>query len=444
VAALDGLANALRGGVSKKVAANNKQRALERRASDGGKLHDFPTVPEMKEAVTFAMMCLNRIASTCGGSSVLPRGVQAEATAALVGIVWFNGFGGRKLEWEAMPLDHARGQLQQGLDYLVCGDGSLAKWLAPGTVEAIKVYMGLPRDNAVKTLFVPCFSDRVCIPGYLRRFYEAYLPSGRSRPTVNLLRKWCHTELSKVARSEDALMGLMQTVDAHSKRVARQHYVLQTPADDASLAKALVHAMIGEPVPWPAVAELGDTVARLGSMLKDAEGELDLTVDGQTDEEDEDLEWWDGADAFGVQRKSLLAIADGTCHDDARSARGPSTSSGMAASSSCCAAAAAATGSSSAAAAPAPSIAKPPPKKPKRMSREEKAWIEGYHKLRCLGKGLPANAIPERQWFTKARESGIEGKNLNTFVTAEGLRSHIRAVCGKTIECEQDIVMDLN
>lgn len=317
IAALDGLAAALRGGLSKKVAVSKRERELGRRASDGGKLATFPTVDEMKSAVSFAMMCLNRIKTTYGHLPALPRGVQAEATleqwlpwatanawrrhsvetqsrdpparphgshhgaplglarlgfrqvvlgstlcsrrsftaacwlrlfkatAALVGVIWLNGFGGRKMEWEQMSLEHVRNQIAQGLDFFVCDHhktsnvyGSLAKWLAPGTLEAVKVHASLPRDESAKDLFVPCFSARVSAPSYMRRFCEGYLPSSRSRRTVNLLRKWYHTKLNKLAHNEDKLMAFVESVDAHSKHVARKHYVLQTPADDALLAKA--------------------------------------------------------------------------------------------------------------------------------------------------------------------------------------------------------------
>lgn len=186
LAALDGLANALRGGFSKKVSASKKQRALERRASDSGKLYDFPAVAEMKHAVSLAMMCLTRIKATYGGLQALPRGVQAEATAALVGIIFLNGFGGRKLEWERMTLDHIQSQFNQGLDFLVCDEhktakvyGSLAKWLAPGTQEAIKVYVSLPRDPAATKLFAPCFSDNVSVPSYFRKFCEGFVVCSR-------------------------------------------------------------------------------------------------------------------------------------------------------------------------------------------------------------------------------------------------------------------------
>jgi hypothetical protein len=61
-----------------------------------------------------------------------------------------------------------------------------------------------------------------------------------------------------LTKSEYKLLGFLKSIDAHSVKAARQHYVLQTPADDANLAKALVHSMIGKPVPWPSSIDLAD------------------------------------------------------------------------------------------------------------------------------------------------------------------------------------------
>eukprot|EP00975_Prorocentrum_lima_P030184 6331681-Prorocentrum_lima.AAC.1 len=49
----------------------------------------------------------------------LPKPVQCAANAALVGIVWLNGFGGRKMEWEKMLRQHCREQFSNDKDYRV-------------------------------------------------------------------------------------------------------------------------------------------------------------------------------------------------------------------------------------------------------------------------------------------------------------------------------------
>ena len=87
------------------------------------------------------------------------------------------------------------------------------------------------------------------IPPSLFRLGKKYLPDECTKPTVNLLRKWFHTELMRLTRTESKLLSLMKVVDAHSEGVARRHYVLNSPADDARLAKELVRNVIGMTVP---------------------------------------------------------------------------------------------------------------------------------------------------------------------------------------------------
>jgi hypothetical protein len=266
-------------------------------------------------------------------------------------------------------------------------------------------------------------------------------------------------------------MGLMQQVDAHSKKVARQHYQLTTPADDALLAKALVHAMLGEPVPWPAAAELDDKADQVDRRLKDAEGQLDLTMeDGLTDEDDEDddeLDYWDGAEAFGLEKKPLLAIKDGTCkpagHCPSALPAAAASSTGSSAAAAAAAALAApppakmprgsktkegaggpSSSSSSAAASVTPAVCEPPVKKSRHMAPAEKAWLEGYHQLHCAAQGVPATTVPEKKWFAMARESGIESGHLNQYVTTEVLRSHLKSVCLKATPMQDAAEMNLD
>jgi hypothetical protein len=120
-----------------------------------------------------------------------------------------------------------------------------------------------------------------------------------------------------MTRSEEQLLHIMKTVDAHSVKVAAKHYVLRTPDDDARLAKAMVHSLIGEPVPWPEHHQLQDSgtikpiLVAIQAMPTEAEpdggGEGDGDIDGPAD--DLDLEYSDGLEAFGIQQP-LLAIGD--------------------------------------------------------------------------------------------------------------------------------------
>ena len=196
-------------GAGKDGAAQGKLRRLRRRTGDAKKLKNFPTPKELKQAVHDAMLALQGIlASRCNAAN-FTRGEQGTANAAVVGIIFCNGFGGRKLEWESMLASHVTEQLNAGRDHLVCPEhktshvyGDLAKWIAPGTIEALKVYLKFPRRSKIATLLVPCdgTTEFVSVPKALHRFCQLFLVKDRTRPTVNLLRKWYHTELVRQTR----------------------------------------------------------------------------------------------------------------------------------------------------------------------------------------------------------------------------------------------------
>lgn len=319
---LEQLLASLKGGIQKKVYLDKNKRTFDRRLWDATKLENFPPVPIMKASISKAMATLHTIHELYKGHKTLPKEVQAAANSAMVGIFWLNGFGGRKKEIERMLREHCWEQLRNNLDFLLCHDhktsntyGSLAKWIAEGTAEAIRIYLSLPCRPEVKTFLVPIkeHQDTISIPAAFKRFCKVYLPKTYTWPTVNLMRKWYHTELSKQTRTEDKFLQLMRSVDGHSPNVARRHYVLQTPADDARLAKALVHAMIGKPVPWPSDSELKKLRNKSPELPQILEGNaLALGEGDDSDEEDvdeQDMGWWEFAERFGIP-KPLLAIED--------------------------------------------------------------------------------------------------------------------------------------
>jgi hypothetical protein len=320
-ASISQLSVAFKGGMQKKVSTDKRKRAFDRRVCDAAKLDEFPPVHVMKEAVSKAMSTLHHIDQLHKDSEHLPKSVQTAANAALVGILWLNGFGGRKKEWEIMLRAHCQDQLSQGLDHFVCNShktsntyGGLAKWVAPGTVHAIKVYLGLPCRAGVKTLFVPPYADtdHISITKAFGKFCKAYLPEDCNNPTVNLMRKWYHTELYRLTKTEDKLLGLMRSIDAHSKEVAKKHYVLQSPADDARLAQALVHSMIGQPVSWPSANDLQD-ITKISvpylQLVQLTDGEQHDEADDEDAPESEWI-WWEGASTFGLPKPFLALQGD--------------------------------------------------------------------------------------------------------------------------------------
>ena len=110
----------------------------------------------------------------------------------------------------------------------------------------------------------------------------------------------------------------MKVVDAHSEGVARRHYVLNSPADDARLAKKLVRNVIGTTVPWPRRLALDPVKIAASTLLplpwemeqSDEETAADNDADGPSQPELE-LDSWEAGVFFGVPEPSQ-PITDAT------------------------------------------------------------------------------------------------------------------------------------
>ena len=96
----------------------NQKKALERIIGAAAKLEGFPPpVPLVKKALAKATHALPQIKQQHHSAKELPAPVQSAANADLAGILWFNGFGGRKKEWEIMLREHCQEQFAKVLDY---------------------------------------------------------------------------------------------------------------------------------------------------------------------------------------------------------------------------------------------------------------------------------------------------------------------------------------
>ena len=258
------------------------------------------------------MMTLIGIQREYLGEDILPLRVQGLANAAMIGVIYCNGFGGRCGEWCILKLRDFRAQMKKGRSYVLCQEhktshlyGDLAKWLAEGTKEAMTTYAALPRRHDCETFFHPSFEEvrTVDVHHALKRFGEKFLPECQQKPTVNLMRKWYHTKLVTVSKTEDELYKLMSRIDAHSHRVAAKHYVLQTPEHDANLAKILVEEVLGTTVPWPKEMEhlpwqkFKEKIKVMPSSVSPNE---DSEVPDDPSEEEE-LPWFDLAHVWGLR-----------------------------------------------------------------------------------------------------------------------------------------------
>ena len=131
------------------------------------------------------MMTLIGIQREFLGQDALPQRVQGLANAAMIGVIYCNGFGGRCGEWCVLKLRDFRAQMKRGKNYVLCQEhktshvyGDLAKWLADGTKEAMNTYADLPRRDDCETFFHPSFEGvrTVDVHHALKRFGEKFLP----------------------------------------------------------------------------------------------------------------------------------------------------------------------------------------------------------------------------------------------------------------------------
>ena len=306
------------GGVASKISDATNQRLVVKARVDRERLRRVPTLKEMRSGVKQAMLFLQDLEERAQGLSELNPAQQAAATVAMVGILATNGYFGRKKEWEVMPMEHVQSQLDAGHDFLVCPEhktakhyGDMAKSLEPGTIEAIKCYARLPRRQGVTTFLVPAYADTelVDVPSALHRYCKKYLPLDKEAFTVNILRKWAHTEgFRMVARNAEQLHHLFTAIDGHSARVADKHYILKDPEDDAALAKEMVKVLWqGRTTPWPSAKAQALTGEAYSAILDAATRDEDVPL--EEEEEEEELEQIDGFRLWMGSMPDLIPLA---------------------------------------------------------------------------------------------------------------------------------------
>ena len=223
-------------------------------------------------------------------------------------------------------MEHFDAQMAKGVYFVVCTThktshvcGDLSKWLAPGTVDTMTCFC-VPRRRNATTFLMPVSSGvtEVPVPGTLHKFGLKYFPLEKTRPTVNLLRKWFHTSLMQMTAPHASLLEVMLRVDGHSAAVSLKHYVLRDHRADAKLAEILVMAVLGPTVPWPAHMEL-DPVSAVSKGYTNTPWKDTMLHDTLpreiADEDDEmELDSWDGAGVFGIKH-AVTPILDAEASD---------------------------------------------------------------------------------------------------------------------------------
>ena len=237
----------LQGGLRKRCAEARGINVNKKRKSDAQALTQLPDVKCLQSAVRQAYIILQALSTKFAGLDTMPPCARAVANACIAGAVLLDTYIGRSMEWEILTHEHLAAQLDAGRDVIVCAEhktfrryGELAKYLSLGLVEALKAYTALPRPAVDGYFFLPAQGGaKMCFHACLRTFCKKFLPADKTFPTVNLVRKWFHSELMNLSSTREKLMELMTAIDAHSKTVQNRHYILVQPEDEVNLATML-------------------------------------------------------------------------------------------------------------------------------------------------------------------------------------------------------------
>lgn len=305
---------------------NNKAAQIAgigKNRSDCKKMKALPPIEDMKKMVKQAMFDLCTISNACADKDVT-FGERLAANTCIVGIIFYNGFGGRSNEWEVMPAAHVAEQLAEGIDFLVCPNhktattyGELGKYLAPGTFEAVKTYVTLGSSSSLFLVPPKETSTRVSIACMLKRFNKKYGPQYQNA-TVNLFRKWYHTEVVN-PKNQGSVMKFMARIDGHSEAVAQKVYVTSDPEQDALVGKHLVAAILGDTVEFLSESEIQQCDRAAGEAFT-GEGACD-SDDGSTSDDDSasccsDLPDEVGGSSEGARAKIVVVDCDAEDEDD--------------------------------------------------------------------------------------------------------------------------------
>ena len=188
------------------------------------------------------MVVLQQLAKDHHDKDALPNDAQELANEAMVGIIFCNGFAGRYYEWSHLTLQHFEEQVNAGYDFVTHhgdkrGGQTMTKWLAPGTLDAMRCYASLPRRPDVRTFFHPAGDDGAEVPldVAFQKFATDFFPATGPRPTIRMLRRFYHgSRLPRVPAADRSV-----------------HVIAHTPAEDAADMRLLVESTFGLPVTWP-------------------------------------------------------------------------------------------------------------------------------------------------------------------------------------------------
>ena len=308
-AVLENLQTDISGGYQKRCLEHRAEAHRLKQDADLASIKKI-NIKELQSAVLEGYTCLKAIQEKYNDSP-LPKNVRGLANAIIAGGIAFDTFPGRKKEWELLTFDYVAEVIEAQSDFVVCSKhktakvyGSIAKLLTPGLFDAFACYAKLHRPAWCTTFLVPAIDNAATtsLPSALRGFCSQFLgDQAKVWPTFNLIRKLFHRQLMLLTSDQDKLKGLMVILDAHSKKVQDSHYILKDHEDDIKLAKELVKVVLGKTVRWPegntSIGEQHNIVADMAKQIDLGSATNEMGAEG---DEDEDLDYFEGAEMFGV------------------------------------------------------------------------------------------------------------------------------------------------
>ena len=258
----------------------------------------WPKTEDIKEAVKQAMVDLQYLVHNYDGTFRM----LAKLNRLIIGIIHFNDFAGRSLEWQKLKAAHVHEQFDDGKHVLVCEEsktaetyGDVGKHLCPGTKAAMQCY-----DSAFTTeferqsplFFQACSGNKISLSYYLKKFGLEFFPG---LPTINsnLVRKQFHSVVDAHA-ARNKCFQMMEGYDKHGKQTMIRTYICKSAEQDAEYGEYIFKEVYGDPVEWPTEEEYSQRKRDILNILKDVEEEPDeegevatqAIADGAEEQED--------------------------------------------------------------------------------------------------------------------------------------------------------------
>jgi hypothetical protein len=271
---------------------------FNKKMRDDDATQTLPSIPEIQGQVFQAMCDLITLAAGIKvGTVEVTSEVRAAASAILAIILLLNGYFGRSGEWNIMKIDWVLAQIRSGKDWLkitwhktILTSGVLCKWLAPGTIEAIKLFSEMRLHENSEYLF-PLARGGSGVPNVhtlLRRASAMYFPK-RTAPKVNLIRKYFHNIAEAIDCQEATAFKDQCDADGHTEPTGRFVYATGNEQNLRQKNRVAFLRAMQKPVDFPECAP-HDKIRPIKQILKIPRSTEGLPLERDENDSDSDVE----------------------------------------------------------------------------------------------------------------------------------------------------------